>query len=211
MKYGVKKLCKNYDDLKVLDNIDIEFKEGEITCLLGPSGCGKTTLLNIISGALNFDSGEVIGFKDECISYVFQEDRLIEWKTVGENLEFVLKGKKSKGERVNIVNNYLKTLDMEEYKDYYPNKLSGGMRQRIAIIRAYIYSSNVLIMDEPFKSLDMETKKNVMEALINLRKKEKRTTIIVTHDLEEAKYLGDKIITLSSKPSRVISVKDFDL
>lgn len=205
MKYGVKNLCKNYNSLKVLDDLNIEFIEGEVTCILGPSGCGKTTLLNILSGAIDPDCGEVMGFKDESISYVFQEDRLIEWKTVKENLEFVLKAKINKTEIDEIINMYLKAVDMEEYKDYYCNKLSGGMRRRIAIIRAFIFSSNILIMDEPFKSLDVETKQNVMECFINLRKKEKRTCILVTHDLEEAQYLGDKIVTLSSKPARLIN------
>jgi NitT/TauT family transport system ATP-binding protein len=205
LKYGVKNLCKNYDSLKVLDNLNIEFKEGTVTCILGPSGCGKTTLLNILSGALGFDSGEIVGFKDESISYVFQEDRLMDWKTVKENLEFVLKDKMNKDQRNKIIKRYLEAVDMEEYKDYYPNKLSGGMRQRVAIIRAFIYSSNLLIMDEPFKSLDMETKQNVMECFINLIKKEKRTCILVTHAMDEAKYLGDDLIMLSAKPARVIT------
>ena len=204
MKYGVKNLCKDYDTLKVLDNLNIEFKEGTVTCILGPSGCGKTTLLNILSGSLDFDAGEIVGFKHESISYVFQEDRLIEWKTVKENLEFVLKDKMHKDQLNEIITRYLRAVDMEEYKNYYPNKLSGGMRQRIAIIRAFIYPSKLLIMDEPFKSLDMETKQNVMECFINLRRKEKRTCILVTHDMNEAKYLGDHLITLSAKPARVI-------
>lgn len=204
MKYGVRNLCKSYDSIKVLEDLSIEFIEGEVTCILGPSGCGKTTLLNILSGVIDFDSGEVAGFKDERISHVFQEDRLIEWKTVKENLEFVLKGKINKNEIYKIINMYLRAVDMEEYKDYYPNKLSGGMRQRIAIIRAFIFSSDILIMDEPFKSLDTETKQNVMECFINLIKKEKRTCILVTHNLEEAQYLGDKIVTLSRRqPPRI--------
>lgn len=206
MKYGVKNLCKDFDSLKVLDDLNIEFKEGQVTCILGPSGCGKTTLLNILSGALSFDSGEVIGFKDESISYVFQEDRLIEWRTVKENLEFVLKDKLNREVRNKIIEDHLKAVDMWEFKDYYPNKLSGGMRQRVAIVRAFIYSSNILIMDEPFKSLDMETKQNVMECFINLRKTENRTCILVTHDIEEAKYLGDRIIELSAKPTRIEKV-----
>jgi NitT/TauT family transport system ATP-binding protein len=205
LKYGVKNLCKSFDNLKVLDNLNIEFKEGEVTCILGPSGCGKTTLLNILSGTLNFDSGEIVGFKHENISYVFQEDRLIDWKTVKENIEFVLKDILNKTDRNKIITKYLKAVDMEAYQDYYPNKLSGGMRQRVAIIRAFIYPSKLLIMDEPFKSLDMETKQHVMECFLNLIKVENRTCILVTHDIEEAKYLGDKIIMLSAKPTRVIS------
>ena len=204
MKYGVKNLCKSYDSLKVLDGINIEFGEGEVTCILGPSGCGKTTLLNILSGVIGYDSGEVIGFNNADISYVFQEDRLIEWKNVRENLEFVLKGRYGRADMDMIIKKYLKAVDMEEYAEYYPRKLSGGMRQRVAIIRAFSFSSDLLIMDEPFKSLDADTKQNAMEAFINLRKNENRTCILVTHDIDEANYLGNNIITLSSKPARVI-------
>lgn len=210
LKYMVKNLCKVYGELMVLDNLNITFREGKVTSILGPSGCGKTTLLNILSGTLGFDSGEVIGFEGAGISYVFQEDRLIEWKTVKENLEFVLRDTVEKNEVSKIINRYLKAVNMEEYKDYYPNKLSGGMRQRVSIIRAFIFSSQLLIMDEPFKSLDSETKQNVMECFINLRREENRTCILVTHDFEEAKYLSDEIITLSAKPARVMEVSLYE-
>jgi NitT/TauT family transport system ATP-binding protein len=205
MKFYVKNLSKSYGELKVLDNISIDFAEGKVTCILGPSGCGKTTLLNILTGASSFQEGEIGGFAGNSISYIFQEDRLIEWKTVKQNLEFVIKANKTKEERDAIIDKYLSLTDMLEYKDYYPNKLSGGMRQRVSIIRAFSYSSNLLIMDEPFKSLDSETKGNVMKAFVDLKKAENMTVIFVTHDLEEANLLADRIITLSLKPTSIIS------
>jgi len=205
MNYGVKNLSKSYGELVVLKDLTMEFPESKVTCILGPSGCGKTTLLNIVTGAIGCDSGEVIGFDKESMSFIFQEDRLIQWRTVEEILEFVLKGKMSEDEIKKITTKYLRAVGMEEYRGYYPNKLSGGMRQRVAIIRAFMYPSKVLIMDEPFKSLDSETKRNVVECFRNLMTQEKRTTILVTHDMEEAKYLADTIITLSGRPAQIVS------
>jgi NitT/TauT family transport system ATP-binding protein len=204
MKYGVKNISKSFGALEVLRSITIAFQSGEVTCILGPSGCGKTTLLNIITGAEEQDSGEVIGFENENISFIFQEERLIEWKTVWENLKFVLKDKMPGAEINQTITKYLKAVDLLEYKDFYPNKLSGGMRQRVSIIRAFIFPSRVMIMDEPFKSLDKETKQGIMECFLGLMKQEKRTTIMVTHDVEEAIHLSDNIITLSAKPAQVI-------
>jgi NitT/TauT family transport system ATP-binding protein len=205
MKYGVKNISKSYGELEVLRSISIDFQSGEVTCILGPSGCGKTTLLNIITGAEEHDSGEITGFENETISFIFQEERLIEWKTVWENLKFVLKDKMPGNEINATITKYLKAVDLLEYKDFYPNKLSGGMRQRVSIVRAFIFPSRVMIMDEPFKSLDKETKQGIMECFLSLMKQEKRTTIMVTHDVEEAIYLSDNIITLSAKPAQIIS------
>lgn len=208
MKYRVSNICKSYGDLKVLDNISIDFPENKTTCIMGPSGCGKSTLLNIIAGILDMDSGEVEGFNDETISFVFQEDRLIEWKSVADNLRLVLKGKMDKRDIETIIDRYLESVNLKEYKNYYPRDLSGGMKQRISILRAFIYPSKVLIMDEPFKSLDINNKHIVMEFLKNLKDREKRTCILVTHDVEEAIALGDRIVVLSHKPSRVRKVID---
>ena len=203
LKYKVKNINKSYGDLKVLDNISIDFPENKITCILGPSGCGKTTLLNIMAGLLDMDSGEIIGFENGDISFVFQEDRLIPWKNVEENLSFVLKDKMHKEEIAEIINNYLELVGLEEYKNYYPKDLSGGMKQRINILRAFIYSSKMLIMDEPFKSLDMYNKQIVMDFFKELMAAKNRTCIMVTHDMEEAFTLGDRIVILTEKPTRV--------
>jgi len=206
--YKVLNICKSYDNLEVLDNISIDFPVNKITCILGPSGCGKTTLLNIIGGILDKDSGQVVGFKDASISFVFQEDRLIKWKSVKDNLRFVLKGKMDKKEIEETIDSYLTSVHLQEYKNYYPNSLSGGMKQRISILRAFIYPSEVLIMDEPFKSLDINNKRIVIDFFKKLQSVEKRTCIIVTHDIGEAMELADRIVILSDKPSRVVEVID---
>jgi len=205
--YEVKNINKSFGDLKVLDNINISFPKNKTTCILGPSGCGKTTLLNIISGLLDADSGELIGFENEDISFVFQEDRLIPWKNVKDNLAFVLNGKMDKSEIDKIIDYYLKLVGLEEYKDYYPRDLSGGMKQRINILRAFVCTSKILIMDEPFKSLDMGNKQILIDFFKELMKVENRTCIMVTHDMEEAMELGNRIISLTDKPTRVKEVK----
>ena len=207
MEYKVKNISKSFGDLKVLENISIDFPKNQTTCILGPSGCGKTTLLNIMAGILDMDSGELTGFENEDISFVFQEDRLIPWKNVEENLSFVLKDKMHKEEIAEIINNYLELVGLEEYKNYYPKDLSGGMKQRINILRAFIYPSKILIMDEPFKSLDMDNKRIIMDFFKELMKIEKRTCIMVTHDIEDALVLGDKIVILTEKPASVKEVK----
>lgn len=203
LKYSVKNIVKSYDSLRVLDNVSIDFTENKTTCILGPSGCGKTTLLNIIAGIIEKDSGEVLGIQNEDISFVFQEDRLIEWKNIRDNMAFVLKKKMSKSEIESTVDKFLKLVNLKEYKYYYPKSLSGGMRQRISILRAFAYPSKILIMDEPFKSLDINNKRIVMEFFKELKALENRTCIVVTHDIDEALDLGDRIILLSEKPSKV--------
>ncbi len=203
MEYEVKSIVKQYGKLKVLDKVSIKFQENKITCILGPSGCGKTTLLNIIAGTLDKDSGEVIGFEREDISFVFQEDRLIQWKNVKDNIEFVLKDKMDKKSRKNIIDKYLKLVNLEEYKYYYPRQLSGGMKQRISILRAFAYPSKILIMDEPFRSLDITSKRTIMQFVLKLKELKGKTCILVTHDIEEALILGDKIVILTEKPTKV--------
>lgn len=194
--------------MKVLDNVNIDFNENKTTCILGPSGCGKTTLLNIIAGIIEKNSGEVLGLQKEDISFVFQEDRLIEWKNIRDNIAFVLKKKMDKNEIESTIDRFLKLVNLEEYKYYYPRNLSGGMRQRISILRAFAYPSKLLIMDEPFKSLDIYNKRIVVEFFKELKGLEERTCILVTHDIDEAIDLGDKIVILSKKPSRVKKVID---
>jgi NitT/TauT family transport system ATP-binding protein len=201
--YEVSNIHKSYGDLKVLDDVSIKFEKNMTTCILGPSGCGKTTLLNIISGMLPADKGKVIGFENENIGFVFQEDRLIPWKSVYDNIDFVIRGKIDKKNRREIINKYLNLVGLEYYKDYYPNSLSGGMKQRISILRAFIYPSEVLIMDEPFKSLDINTKEVVTKFFLNLKKSRDKTCIIVTHDIEEAAILGDNITIFTQKPTKV--------
>lgn len=203
MKYGIKNIDKSYKGIKILEGISIDFEEHETTCILGESGSGKTTLLNIIAGITEKDSGEIFGFQNEDISFVFQEDRLIEWKNVEDNISFVLDKKMDKEQIKETIDKYLKLVNLEQYKNFYPKELSGGMRQRISILRAFVYPSKVLIMDEPFKCLDINNKQIIIELFRKLLTVKKRTCILVTHDIDEALTLGDKIVIISNKPARV--------
>lgn len=203
MEYKVKNINKSYGDSKVLEDISIDFEEDKTTCILGESGVGKTTLINIIAKTIDRDSGQVIGFEDKAISFVFQEDRLIEWKNVKDNIAFVLEDKIGRIEIEEIIDRYLKLMNLEKYKYYYPRELSGGMRQRISILRAFAYPSKILIMDEPFKSLDINNKQIVIELFKKLRTVQKKTCILITHDIDEALDLAEKIVILSDKPGKV--------
>jgi NitT/TauT family transport system ATP-binding protein len=207
--YEVKNIIKSYNDLKVLEDISIDFPKNKTTCILGHSGCGKTTLLNILSGITKQDSGEIIGFKED-ISFVFQDDRLIPWKNIKDNIKFVLKGKIGNEQIEDIINEYLKLVNLQEYKHYYPKELSGGMRQKISILRAFAYPSNLLIMDEPFKSLDINSKQILIDFLKELRIIENKTCIIVTHDIEESIALSHRIVILTEKPTKVKRVIELD-
>lgn len=188
-------LCKSYDRKRILDNVNLNFIKNKITVISGPSGCGKTTLLNVICGIEKEDSGTVL-LKDNSISYIFQEDRLIPHLTVYENIAFVLKSSMNKEKMNKVINKYLEIVKLTEYKDKLPSKLSGGMKRRVAIARAFAYKSNLLLMDEPFKGLDDKLKHEIIDEFLKLYEKDKRTVILVTHDMKEAELLGDVIYCL---------------
>ena len=188
------------------------FEKGKITCVLGPSGCGKSTLLNIISGIIKDYAGEVVGFQKQDMSFVFQEDRLIPWLTVYDNMKFVLKGKYPNDKLKEIISDYLLLVKMKDYHGFYPSDLSGGMKQRASIARALAYDGEIIIMDEPFKSLDIKIKIQLLKDFKNICKKTKSTAVFVTHDIDEAIEIGDKIYILSDKPSQVKRVwKDLNV
>jgi NitT/TauT family transport system ATP-binding protein len=192
----VRNLYKSFGDNKVLVNLNLNFEKNKITVVTGPSGCGKTTLLNIISGIEKPDSGEVI-LKDHSISFIFQEDRLIPDLTVYKNIEFVLKSTLTEQESKPIIEKYLDLVKLTEAKDKYPEQLSGGMKRRVAIARAFAYRSDLLIMDEPFKGLDDKLKKEIIDEFLRIYNLDKRTVILVTHDKDEAMFLGDAIIDMN--------------
>jgi len=201
MKYILKNISKSFGELTVFRGFNMEVEENKIISILGPSGCGKTTLLNLMSGILKPDSGEIVGFEDKRISYLFQEPRLLKWKTAYENIDFVLKDVMAKEEREKSIEKYLKAMDLWEYRNYYPKEMSGGMKQRVAMARAFAYPSDVLLMDEPFNSLDMELKFGLMRYFIELWEIDRRTVFFVTHDVHGALMLGDEIYILSKKPT----------
>jgi NitT/TauT family transport system ATP-binding protein len=204
MAFNIKKLTKKFGNLKVYNEFDLKIQENKITCILGPSGCGKTTLLKIISGIIPCDEGLLDDFSDIETSYLFQENSLLPWKNIGDNIGYVLKSKFKKEKVEEIVDHYLDLVDLKEFKEYYPNEISGGMNQRVSIARAFAFPSKLLLMDEPFNGLDVKLKNDLMELFIDLWLKEKRTVIYITHDLEEALALGDEIYVFSSMP---VSVK----
>lgn len=203
----LKNIVKNYGEKRVLGGIDIEIEEGKITAILGESGCGKSTLLNIIAGKIKDYSGDVIFEREheKGISYVFQEDTLIPWKTVYNNLEFVLKGKVEKSQIDERIKKYLKIVNLEGSEKEFPNMLSGGMKRRVGIARAFAFPSNYMFMDEPFEFLDVKIKEEIVEDLIKLQESEKKTIILITHDIDTAIILGEKIVVLGGKPSVVRS------
>ncbi|MGL5347231.1 MAG: ABC transporter ATP-binding protein [Peptostreptococcaceae bacterium] len=203
---NIKNMNKKYEDKIIFDNFNINFYENRINCILGKSGCGKSTLLNIVSGIIHNDSDDFDGLEDLGISYIFQEDRLIEWLTVEDNIKLVVKKHYNKDEVDKLCDKYLKLVGINEYKEYYPQKLSGGMRQRVNIARAFIYPSKVIIMDEPFKSLDIKNKQMIIESFKEVLKKDNRTVLFVTHDIDEALNLGEKIFVLGNQPLEIKNV-----
>ena len=189
----------HFKDLVVMENFCEEFEENKVNCILGPSGCGKTTLLNLLSGILSENSGHIT--KPERVSYVFQEEALVPQKTARKNLELVLKGVyKDRTELTAVINKFLKISDLENAGDLYPHEMSGGMRQRLALIRAFAYPSDILLMDEPFKALDITLKASIIKSFLRLYEEDKRTVIFVTHDIDEALMTGDFIYVYSNKP-----------
>lgn len=192
----INKLEKEYQGLKVLERVDFTLKKGEMVCLLGPSGAGKTTLLNIMAGLSAPSAGSCR--MSGRVSYVFQEDRLLPWKNVLQNVMFPdSKADEQKARRL------LEKLNLMDFAGYYPEQLSGGMRQRVAIARAFYADGDLLIMDEPFQSLDMELRLRLIRELIGLWEMRKNTIFFVTHNLEEALLLGQRILVLSAAPAKI--------
>ncbi|HIX52496.1 MAG TPA: ABC transporter ATP-binding protein [Candidatus Lachnoclostridium stercoripullorum] len=201
-----------------IDNVSFDVYDGEFLVILGPGRCGKTVMLNIIAGVEDATEGQIIyngkewkGLNPE-IGMVFQKLALMSFKTVIENVELALKFRgMKKEERREIARHYIKLVGLEGFEDYYPRQLSGGMQQRVGIARAYAADPKLLIMDEPFGKLDAQTRYKMQEDLLKMWEQEKRTVIFVTNNIEEACYLGDRIILLSDCPARVKEVYPIDI
>jgi NitT/TauT family transport system ATP-binding protein len=171
--------------------------------VLGPSGCGKTTLLNLIAGSLSPDSGSIEGNGSGGVSYLFQEPRLLPWKSVWGNIDFVLRDRMPAAERRKAISEIVALVGLEQFRASRPAELSGGMKQRAAMARAFAYPSDVLLMDEPFRALDLPLKVALMRAFGSLWERDRRTVLFVTHDIQEALFLGDDILVLSPRPAQV--------
>jgi NitT/TauT family transport system ATP-binding protein len=212
----IKGLKKVYPGgVKALGNIDLKIPPGELTTLLGPSGCGKTTLLKIIAGLLDKTEGEVL-IKGERIkgpgperAFVFQDFALMPWATVIRNVAFGLELRGvPKKERYEIARRYIDEVGLTGFDKAYPHELSGGMRQRVGLARALAVDAEILLMDEPFASVDEQTRRKFQEDLLNLLKIEKKTVVFVTHSIEEAVYVSDQVVLLSPRPSKVMRIVD---
>lgn len=206
-------------DIKVLDDVNLNIEDGEFVCLLGPSGCGKTTLLRLIAGLDQPTSGEVIADSETVKkpsgdrAVIFQQYSLFPWLTVLENVMFGLNLKKdrTKEENLKAAERYLESVGLIDFKDSYPHELSGGMKQRVAIIRSLLNHSPILLMDEPFSALDMQNRHMLQEQLIGVWKRFKNTIVFVTHDVDEAIYLADKIVIMDKNPGKIKEIFDVDM
>jgi NitT/TauT family transport system ATP-binding protein len=200
-------------ELKSLDNINLTIGKGEFICLLGPSGCGKSTLLNIIAGFDKPFIGEILiddkQVKEPSPNYVtiFQNYGLLPWRSVKKNVEFGLEAKKmSYAERSKIADEYIELVGLSKFSKHHPSELSGGMQQRVAIARALSVDPDILFMDEPFGALDAMTRMNMQEEIANIWEQKEKTIIFVTHDIEEAVFLADRIIIMTPGPGKVKSI-----
>lgn len=196
----IKDVNIKFDNKVIYDNFSIDFEDNKINCIVGASGCGKTTLLNYICDELLRS--------DIKVSYVFQEDRLIPWKNVFDNLSIVIKNKYKKEIVDNKIEDILNILDINDAKYLYPNELSGGMKQKVNIARALLYDFDVLLLDEPFRSLDVKIKNVVINLIRTISYKKKSTIILVSHDKEEVKALADSVFLISGSPINIAKKGD---
>lgn len=207
-------LCQTFytkdGELEVLKNINFSIHEGEILTLLGPSGSGKSTILNILTKLLKPTSGEVI--INGSIGYMFQKDHLLEWRNIMDNITIGLEIQKNKDPKaIERVERLLKTYGLWEYRNMYPKELSGGMRQRVALIRTLAVDPDVLLLDEPFSALDYQTRLLVSDDVYKIIRKEHKLAILVTHDISEAISMSDTVIALSKRPATVKNIYNINL
>ena len=219
-KLVINHLNKNFNvdgkSVSILNDISLNINEGEFVAIVGHSGCGKSTLLKIIAGLLDYEEGNVtldnkkITKPDIDRGMVFQEHRLFPWLTIKENLALGL-DKLDKKKKEEIISEHLKLVDLDGFGNVYPHQLSGGMSQRAAIARALVNAPKVLLLDEPFGALDALTKITLQDEILKIWEKEKTTMIMVTHDIEEAVYLADRIVVMSARPGKIKEIVKVDL
>ncbi|MDQ5983544.1 MAG: NitT/TauT family transport system ATP-binding protein [Eubacteriales bacterium SKADARSKE-1] len=208
MLLSFNKVSKNFGEIKVLDNFSINFPKKGTVCLFGKSGIGKTTILNLIAGLLKPDFGYIEGLDTKKISFAFQDERLLLWNTVIENVSVVV-NKKSNIDKKEIAKGWLSKVGLLEFCDKKPDELSGGMKQRLVLARALAFDGDIILLDEPFKGLD-DASKNTLIDLINEITKDK-LVVVVTHSTYEALSLSDTIYVLKGTPIEVVDKLDIDL
>ncbi|GLC81437.1 ABC transporter ATP-binding protein [Lacrimispora brassicae] len=222
VKVKIDQVVKTYNtrkgEMTALNGVSLDIKENEFICVVGPSGCGKSTLLNIIAGLLEPTSGSVyvdgkaVEGPGPERGVVFQQYALFPWLTVLKNVEFGLKLKGIKGAQAREeAMKYLRMVDLEPFAGSYPKELSGGMKQRVAIARAYAVNPQVLLMDEPFGALDAQTRTQLQSELLATWEKERKTCFFITHDVDEAIILAQKVIIMSARPGRIKEIVDIGI
>lgn len=205
-------------EIVALDNVSLNINENEFVCVVGPSGCGKSTMLNVLagleepsSGKVTMDGKEITGPGPER-GVIFQQYALFAWLTVEKNVEYGLKIQKvPKEQRREIARKYIEMVGLTDFANAYPKELSGGMRQRVAIARGYAINPQMLLMDEPFGALDAQTRAQLQEDLLHTWESEKKTCFFITHDVEEAVLLAQRIIIMSARPGRIKEIVPVDI
>lgn len=214
----VKKFNGRNGEMIALNGVTLDIHDNEFICVVGPSGCGKSTLLNIIAGLLEPTSGQVycdgklVEGTGTDRGVVFQQYALFPWLTVKKNVRFALEMRGIKGKEADqLAMKYLEKVDLVKFANHYPKELSGGMKQRVAIARAYAAEPQVLLMDEPFGALDAQTRTQLQSELLQTWERDMKTCFFITHDVDEAIILAQKVIVMSARPGRVKAVIDIDI
>jgi sulfonate transport system ATP-binding protein len=210
IKVSVKNLTKSFGDLLVLDDVSFDVMKGEFLCIVGPTGCGKTTFLNSLTHLYEIDkgsitiNGESIDLKKHNIAYIFQEYSTMEWLNVEENIAYGLKIKHYPVQEMQEqVNKVMELVGLTKFRNFFPRQLSASMLQRVVIARAFAVKPELLLMDEPYGQLDLQLKYHLEDELINLWQKTGTTVIFITHNIEEAVYLSNRILVLTNKPTTI--------
>jgi sulfonate transport system ATP-binding protein len=209
-KIEIRDLSKHFGSLVVLDHMNFDIHEGEFLCVVGPTGCGKTTFCNVVTNLLPPTNGTVkvesqrIDYKKHNIAFIFQEPSVLPWRTVWDNVKIGLEIKGFPKEEIRErVKEALDITGLTKFRDFFPNQISTGMTQRVAIARAFVIEPDMLLMDEPFGQLDTSTRFHIENILVDIWKKKKQTIIFVTHNLEEAVYLSERILVMTPKPTTI--------
>ena len=205
-------------EVKALSDVSLSIRENEFISIIGPSGCGKTTLLKMIDGLIPYDSGKILIDGKQVTApgpdraVVFQAIALLPWRTVLANVEFSLELRQiPKEERAKTARDYLKRVGLADFENHYPHELSGGMQQRAGLARALAVNPSILLMDEPFGAVDAQTRQLLQEELLELWQRERKTVIFITHSMDEAVYLSDRVVVMTPRPGKVAEILDVPL